>query len=573
MSRTNCCRAFLLALLATAILAAPAFAQNNCMADVSKANSCTAGDVSTAGVLSNSVNVYSGGIPGTNQCIEHSQFSFTATFEIKTTSSSTRSNIGVFFGTGQSNALHGTCTNQILAPQHPCAYVNGVSTATCGDAEYEENDFSKNGETGSTATQASCGDTSANDTSAQFGAGTHAATLSVQNVTCPAAGSTCPAGSGINGSCLVLPVCTSWYQPANGMPVCESPVETAPTESYPWVAAAIPGAPSKCTCGVLYVPVTPVTVSPLVGKACNTNITATSPTFDYSGTTGQGSPSSCDAGAEGSTVTYTVGIKSTATLANNNTVVDQICDNVYGTIYRATGFTGPACPAGQKGYDGTATNGTCPPAPIAPGASATCTFTAPVLENVTGVTDTLSVSGHSSLDTTATFTNIQSNSVTVTSSDAPSTETTTKSVNGLIAGCATVRFNVDVHNSSGADENLTLTGLTDSSFGDITSVHGNIQGTTCGVANGLGTLAGTGNGAGILPATLTVGGSDYQCKFDGQICGTLATITLPNGGGTCQGLTNTDTVTPTINGDEGASDKVSHTDNTITADVCFTHTP
>ena len=565
---TSCCRrlSLIFALLVMAILAAPALGQNNCLKDVSRANSCSANDVSVAAVKNGTVNVYSGGIAGTNQCIEHGQFSFTAEFEVKTTSSSTRSNIGIFFGTGQNSALSGTCTNQILAPLHPCAFVNNVSTATCGDANYSEKDQSINGEPGvqTNPAQASCGDTASGDNSTDFGPGTHQAVLEVKNVTCPAATSTCPAGSGINGPCLQLPVCSSWYQPANGMPVCESP---AP--DYPWVAAAIPGAPSKCTCGTIFVPVTPVTVAPKVAKACNTAITNTTPAFDFSGTTGAGTPNNCDAGAEGSQVTYTVAIKSTATLAGNNTVVDQVCDDQYGTIYSA--FTPSTCPAGKSGI--TATNVSCPPGGstgIAPGATETCTFTATVGENLTGLTDTVSASGHSSLNSSSTFTNTQSNSVTVTSSDAPSTATTTKSVDSLAAGCATVRYAVDVHNSSGGDENLSLSALNDSSFGAITSVHGSVLGTTCGqpAAGGAGTLSGS-PGAGALTAIINTGG-DYQCKFDAQICGALTTINLPNPpGGTCLGLQHQNKVTPTLAGDEGEA--VTQTGNTLTENVCFTH--
>ena len=565
--KTDCYKklSLIVAVLAMAMTATTAFA-GNCLKDVSKANSCSANDVSVAAVKNGTVNVFSGGIPGTNQCIEHGQFSFTAEFEVKTTSSSTRSNVGIFFGTGQNSALTGTCTNQILAPQHPCAFVNGVSTATCGDANYKENDQGINGEPGVEATQASCGDTSSNDSSADFGPGTHQATLEVKNVTCPAASSTCPAGSGINGPCLQLPVCSSWYQPANGMPVCESP-----SPDYPWVPAAIPGAPSKCTCGTLFVPVIPVTVSPKVAKACNTSLTNTSPTFDFSGNTGAGLPNNCDAGVEGSQVTYTVAVKSTATLAGNNTVVDQVCDDQYGTIYSA--FSPSTCPAGKSGL--TASNASCPPGGstgIAPGATATCTFTATVGENLAGLTDTVSASGHSSLNSSSTFTNTQSNPVTVTSSDAPSTATTTKSVNSLAAGCATVRYAVAVHNSSGAEEALTLSALQDSSFGDITKAtptNASVLGTTCGVASGVGTLSGSA-GAGALPTTLAVGGADYSCKFDAQICGNLTTITLPNPpGGTCLGLQHQNKVTPTLAGDEGEA--VTNVGNTLTENVCFTH--
>jgi len=131
---------------------------------------------------------------------------------------------------------------------------------------------------------------------------------------------------------------------------------------------------------------------------------------------------------------------------------------------------------------------------------------------------------------------------------------------------------VDVHNSSTADENLSLSALTDAPYGDITSLHGSVLGTTCGVATGvvgLGTLSGS-TGGGILPATIATG-KDYNCKFDAQICGDLTQITLPNNAGTCLGLTDSDSVTPTIAGDEGET--VSHTDNTLNEIVCFTHIP
>jgi hypothetical protein len=440
----------------------------------------------------------------------------------------------------------------------------------CGDVDYEELDQSINNEQAPTA----CGDTSSTDNFANaFGPGTQRATLEVDNVTCPASGSTCPAASGLTGSCLVLPVCSSWYQPANGMPVCNSP-------THSWVSAAIPGTPSKCTCGVLYVPVIPVTVAPIVQKACTTANTpgpGPGPVFTFS--PNSATPTTCDAGAEGSTVTYTVAIHSTATLASNNTVVDQVCDSVYGKIY--SDFASPTCPAGATGFDGKATNINCPPggaAGIAPGATATCTFTAPQGEIAT-VTDTVSASGHSSLDTSATFTNTQSvDSVTVTSTDAAASAAVTKGVDSLVHGCATVRYTVGVHNGSGADESESLSAFNDSSFASITTVHDNVLGTTCGQAptvnnlpGGIGTLSGS-NGAGTLPATLAVGGNDYTCKFDAQICGDLTTINLPTPpGGTCLGLQHVNKVTATIADDNSEGNAVSQTANTLTEDVCFSH--
>ena len=156
-------------------------------------------------------------------------------------------------------------------------------------------------------------------------------------------------------------------------------------------------------------------------------------------------------------------------------------DSAYGKIVPA------ACSLARlaDGSVGSATNVSCPPAPIAPGGTGTCTFTAVQGENAT-VIDTVSASGHSSLNTTSLFGPSSSNSVTVTSTDAPSTATTTKGVVGTEAACATVRYSVDVKNTSGADEVLSLSALNDSTYGDITKLGSatppTVLGTTCGVA-------------------------------------------------------------------------------------------
>jgi len=130
---------------------------------------------------------------------------------------------------------------------------------------------------------------------------------------------------------------------------------------------------------------------------------------------------------------------------------------------------------------------------------------------------------------------------------------------------------VGVHNSSGSDEALLLSALNDDKYGSITSLHDFVLGTTCGVAttsDGLGTLTGS-PGAGTLATTLTVGGSDYTCKFDAQFCGAIGTITKPDGT-TCLGLQHVNKVTAMLSGDEGPTDPVSQTGNTFTVDECFT---
>ena len=292
-----------------------------------------------------------------------------------------------------------------------------------------------------------------------------------------------------------------------------------------------------------------INASATVSKSCTTTPTGTSLT-------------ACDAGPEGGTVTYTVAITNTS---GSGEIVDQICDSAYGNVFTASGFA--ACPAGTAG---TVASSGCSALNIAPSAIGTCTFTAVQGANAI-VTDTVSASGHSALNASSTFTNSVSNSVTVTSSDAPSTATVTKGLDSTQAGCATVRYTVDVKNTSGYDENLSLAGFNDDQFGSITSLHDYVLGTTCGVdtgAAGLGTLSGS-SGAGVLATTLTVGGSDYTCKFDAQFCGALKTITEPDGKTTCLGLQHVNTVTATLIGDEATDPVFSQTSNTFTVDECF----
>jgi hypothetical protein len=522
------------AVLAMGVLAVPSFAQQLCLQDeynlVQKQKlNCTANDVSIAQVT-NIRDPQTGKTLST--CFQGTSFSFIADFTIKTTSSQARENVGLYIATNSTTqALTGACVDNIISPQHQCP---GAATGIlCGSNNYHETDPAPD----------NCGDTSSGDGG---GTGVEIVTLQIDNFSC-----TAPAGS----STLVLPNCTSWQIPGGTIQcVSPSPSFPYPTNGPGGTPTAIPGSPAKCNCEVISLPITPVTVAPIVQKACNTAITSTTPSFTQNPNTQ--SPTSCDAGAEGSTVTYTVAITNTSNISGNNVVVDQICDDQYGNIFTANGFTGAACPAGSVG---TATNVSCPPSPIAPGATGTCTFTA-IQGEIKTVTDIVSASGHSSANTSSVFAKTQSNSVTVTSTDAPSTATVTKGFVGTEAGCATVRYSVDVKNTSSADEVLTLSSLTDSAYGDITKLGSGtpptILGTTCGVANGLGTLTGTA-GAGALPTTIAVGG-DYKCQFDGQFCSSVDS-------GTC--ISQVDSVSGTIVGDE--KEAVTQTFNTLTVKECF----
>jgi uncharacterized repeat protein (TIGR01451 family) len=560
------------ALLAMAIMAGPAFAQGgNCLQNEynifsgaaagstsqSLALNCTANDVRVAQVT----NVTDLNGNPLKTCFEGSTFSFLADFEIVTSSTSSRSNIGLYFATqNQPDALRGSCVDNIISPQHTCA--GGVGT--CGSDNYHELDPQVNSKGGPAPDN--CGDTSSTDNSPVFGMAAQGVTIRVDNFLCQA-----PAGS----TTLQLPNCTSWQIPG-GTNVCFSP-----PSAFPYENSAVPGTKSKCNCGTIPLPITPVTVTPIVQKACTTAKTVGPATFD-SGiennppTASTQSPTTCDAGPEGSLVTYTVSITNTSNIPNNNVVVDQVCDSQYGTIFDDnllnSGGTRvfAACKAGTSGI--TPTNVSCPPSPIAPLGSATCQFTATVGENVTGLVDIVTASGHSSINATSTFSQT-SNNVTVTSTDAPSSATITKGVVATEAACATVRYSVDVANTGTHDENLTLTSLSDTMYGDVTKCTNSgcantggtlILGTTCGVATGsvgLGTLSGVA-GAGVLPASLSVGGSDYKCQFDAQFCSALD----PN---SC--ITSVDKVNGAFTADE-AADIVTLTNNTITVKECLTTT-
>ena len=249
---------------------------------------------------------------------------------------------------------------------------------------------------------------------------------------------------------------------------------------------------------------------------------------------------SCTLSPEGGTVTYTVNMINDKSNFGS-VVIDQICDSAYGQIYPTTG----SCKAGTNGTIISGSS-TCSGFTIAFGDTASCTFQANQPESTT-VTNFVSVAGHGSA--AGTFAD-DSKTVTVVSNEAPSLATVTKGVVATVAACATVRYSVDVANTSavGTDETETLSALNDSAFGDITNVQGHVLATTCVIPAG--------------GASLPVGGPDYTCTFDAQFCSGLDTDGC---------IQNTDKVTGTITGDE-AGDVVSQTGNTLTVKECLTKT-
>lgn len=567
--RTHCTRLGI-ALAAAAMLATPVFGQNQlCIQDAynypsgTKSLSCTANDVSIANVVPGTVTVFSGGVTGSpDECLSGGTFSFTAEFNIKTTSSSARSNIGIFFAGGsQTQAKTGQCSDSILAPVHSCAVVNGVPTGSCGSNQYEELDTSINGET---AANYGCGDTASSDGS---GTGIQQSVLEVDGVTCPTTAVPCPTGIGLNNqTCMALNYCTGWYQPAKGMPVCSSP-------TWSWVQTAIPGTSSKCDCSVVYVPIQPVQPAISVAKNCNIGSDTTA------GLT------TCHAGAEGNTVKYTVTITNTTPSGEGGVNIDQICDNQYGTIYRwsSAPSTLAACSAGAI-TSVTPTFGGCSTYDVK-STAAVCTFTVTHGENLS-VVDKATVYAQSDLAANTPATPTDSNTVTVDSTDAPTTVSTSLSLGSPQYACVTLPFTVTVQNTSSADENVTLStvgtygatgyvpALLDTiTFGDVTHTHGDsatsgsVTSTTCAPAPGGGGSFSTilSSGTGTPPTT---DGGKYTCTFNGVICGVPTGTAVTN---CAAGLSAQSKITPNLTGDDAApnADSITVSASTFTANVCL----
>lgn len=536
---------------------------------------CTANDVRIAAVT-NIRDPLTGAT--LTSCIGGKAFNFLADFEIVTSSSSPRENIGLYIATNSTTqALTGSCVDHIISNNHPCT---SNTSLNCGSDNYHETDTAPD----------NCGDTSSGDFSATFGAAAEKVTLEIDGFMCEA-----PAGS----TQLVLPNCTSWQIPGGTIQCVSTTPDTYPFNGPKGTPTAIPGSPSKCNCGVIPLAISVQTPGIDVGKACNTTYTTTAPSFAFAGTQLTGSPASCTTSCtpggtcspvnyEGGPVTYTVDIANDKSNFGDVTV-SQVCDSAYGQIFpvppASAPFTG-TCNAGSQCVapnnvtgSGCATSTTCTAATIAFGASHTCTFTATQGEGKT-VTNTASVLVSGASNGTASG---GSNSVMVTSGEAPSTATATKSLNATTHACVTERYKVDVANTGTADENLSLTALNDtaSDFGGITSVHDNILGTTCGQtagSAGAGTLStftvvapgGTEDTThlrgGVLPDALNVGGTDYVCYFDAQLCSDLSTSTSD-----C--FTHTNSINASISDDDGENHTVTVTANTVNAKVCVTVAP
>src|SRR5690348_12989118 len=128
--RTVCSRTLVLVmvLLALAALATPAFAQNTCLQNE---YNIAAGLSATSTVSSNKLNCTANDVriaqvdnvrdPATGQtlssCVLGSHFDFIADFRIVTSSTSTRSNIGMYIATNSTTqALTGACADNLIPP-------------------------------------------------------------------------------------------------------------------------------------------------------------------------------------------------------------------------------------------------------------------------------------------------------------------------------------------------------------------------------------------------------------------------------------------------------------------------
>src|SRR5262249_47369643 len=123
-----------------------------------------------------------------------------------------------------------------------------------------------------------------------------------------------------------------------------------------------------------------------------------------------------------------------------------------------------------------------------------------------------------------------SNTVTVTPTEAPAAAKVTKSLDSLRAASITARFGVEVQNTSSAafDESETLTKLEDSVFGAISPTpSASIVATSC--------FTSASNPTGV---PLAAGTGDYTCTFDVTIPLTALKPVKEFGTGTCDTATH-----------------------------------
>jgi len=119
------------------------------------------------------------------------------------------------------------------------------------------------------------------------------------------------------------------------------------------------------------------------------------------------------------------------------------------------------------------------------------------------------------------------------------TAVTHKCTAGKVGAACSTNANCDFT----VEESETLSALTDTAYGDITAVAGNVKATTCS-----------------LTQSIAAGGK-YNCTFDGQFC------SAPDAQG-C--ISQTDKITATVVGDEASDTAFNPVSNQITVTECLT---
>jgi hypothetical protein len=344
------------------------------------------------------------------------------------------------------------------------------------------------------------------DTCGDLNAGTYNLTFTIPQVLCQDSD-----GDGF----LNLPNCTSWH--SNQGTACDI--------SNPFVSSDAsdfhPDTKSKCVCDDTFeVPVTVEEATISVAKSA--------------------SPGSVS--EAGGTVTYTVQITNDASI--ESVTIATLVDDIYGNLHD------PANP--------NVTDNSCPNLVgdvLAPGDSTSCSFKVFISGESDDKDGEIDDKLTDIVEVCATQDGNQrcgQDDAEVLITDAFTEPTLTKTAQS--ATCRVdVTYQVVVSNNSEVDE-LTVNTLEDDGFGNITTVHDNVLGTTCGVIQGAGTLQGQA-GAGALPATIAAQGN-YTCKFVGRIISNLCNFTHTNevtghvtdDDGITREPSDTATVTVTISG-------------------------
>lgn len=300
---------------------------------------------------------------------------------------------------------------------------------------------------------------------------------------------------------LKLPACTTWKVPGGNTACSAQPDGSSPT-------TATASSTSKCKCQPGFtIPIFVETPTITTTKAANPQTLDENTSHD---------------------VTFSVTVKNNGSITVH---LSKLTDDIYGNIADASNPAIVSTTCLQATGE--------PPHDIAPGATYSCSFVAPVSVGATGdeQTDTVCASGTDTQGGTVggdTQTNPPSSycaDATVTATEIPSA-TLAKTVKS-----ADVTYQVVVTNTSAAHV-LTLTKLCDNKFGDISGSKSSSP--ACDAPSGTGVFVST--TCPSLPTDIAAGGN-ITCTFVGRIT-----------------ESNTDTVTGTLN-DSGAVHTITPSDS------------